>query len=253
MLRLEPQINPPPSCIKMAFNPNSWPLGVNNMTPGMHGGGLRAISPEGERVVRCSFRLPSAPLPTSLFCSLSKLTLHPAPPRSTLHPERQRMGAALNKKLGPEFLTSRQAGGGTKVNYIEGWRAISIANEVFGFDGWSTEVRSIDIDFVSGPGRLSSPAVLYGGLDGQRGLFQSATVVEGSDANARPRMSALPSLPLLLAKQVDYNEESHRWSAAVSATVRVTIFTGTYHEDVGIGKMENAKSKGDLMDKVSSD
>ena len=36
----------------------------------------------------------------------------------------------------------------------------------------------------------------------------------------------------------------------VTATVRVTLKGGTFHEDVGIGKMENSKSKGDALDKV---
>ena len=32
--------------------------------------------------------------------------------------------------------------------YIEGWRAISLANEIFGFNGWSHSVTQQTIDFV---------------------------------------------------------------------------------------------------------
>lgn len=54
----------------------------------------------------------------------------------------------LSKKLGPEYLTSRQGPGGGKLTYIEGWRVMNLANEVFGFNGWSTAVKDLSIDFV---------------------------------------------------------------------------------------------------------
>lgn len=46
-----------------------------------------------------------------------------------------RIQGLLSKKLGPEFLSTRQGGGGTKLTYIEGWRVINLANEIFGFNG----------------------------------------------------------------------------------------------------------------------
>lgn len=46
-----------------------------------------------------------------------------------------RVSALLQKKLGPEMLATRQGGGGTKLTYIEGWKAINLANEVFGYNG----------------------------------------------------------------------------------------------------------------------
>lgn len=48
-----------------------------------------------------------------------------------------RMQHMLSKKLGPEYLSTRQGGGGTKLTYIEGWRVINLANEIFGFNGQS--------------------------------------------------------------------------------------------------------------------
>lgn len=60
------------------------------------------------------------------------------------------MQAVLNQRLGPEFLSQRPGpgGGGRKLTYIEGWRVVDLANEVFGFNGWSTSVRSLDVDFL---------------------------------------------------------------------------------------------------------
>jgi len=55
----------------------------------------------------------------------------------------------LNQRLGPEFLSQRPGPGGVrKLTYIEGWRVVDLANEIFGFNGWSTSVRSLDVDYV---------------------------------------------------------------------------------------------------------
>lgn len=55
----------------------------------------------------------------------------------------------LNQRLGPEYLSQRPGpGGGPKLTYIEGWRVVDLANEVFGFNGWSTSVTSLDIDYL---------------------------------------------------------------------------------------------------------
>ena len=106
--------------------------------------------------------------------------------------------AKLNKKLGPEYISQRPGpGGGQKLTYAEGWKIINLANEVFGFNGWSSNVVSIATDFV------------------------------------------------------DHIEESKRFNVGVTAIVRVTLRDGVYHEDVGYGMLENAKSKGAALDKVS--
>lgn len=51
-------------------------------------------------------------------------------------PERiAEIGALLAKKLGPEYLSNRPGGGGSKLTYIEAWRVLEMANKVFGWDG----------------------------------------------------------------------------------------------------------------------
>ncbi|SJX65046.1 related to RAD52-recombination and DNA repair protein [Sporisorium reilianum f. sp. reilianum] len=56
--------------------------------------------------------------------------------------------AKLNQRLGPEFLSQRPGpGGGKKLTYIEGWKLVDLANEVFGFNGWSTTIVRLDVDF----------------------------------------------------------------------------------------------------------
>ncbi len=57
--------------------------------------------------------------------------------------------AKLNQRLGPEYLSQRPGpGGGKKLTYIEGWKLVDLANEVFGFNGWSTTIVRLDVDFL---------------------------------------------------------------------------------------------------------
>ncbi len=57
--------------------------------------------------------------------------------------------AKLEQKLGPEYISHRPAPGGNgKLSYIEGWKIISLANEVFGYNGWSSSIVSLTVDFI---------------------------------------------------------------------------------------------------------
>uniref|UniRef100_A0A2K6FEY4 DNA repair protein RAD52 homolog n=1 Tax=Propithecus coquereli TaxID=379532 RepID=A0A2K6FEY4_PROCO len=62
--------------------------------------------------------------------------------------EYQAIQSALRRRLGPEYISSRTAGGGQKVCYIEGHRVISLANEMFGYNGWAHSVTQQNVDFV---------------------------------------------------------------------------------------------------------
>lgn len=59
------------------------------------------------------------------------------------------MQARLNQRLGPEYISQRPGGGGmARLHYLEGWKAIDLANDVFGFNGWSTDIRQLTTDFM---------------------------------------------------------------------------------------------------------
>ncbi|KAI6168404.1 hypothetical protein EDD17DRAFT_1527392 [Pisolithus thermaeus] len=82
--------------------------------------------------------------PTSLFGN----TPFANPPEETAI-KIATLQAKLNKKLGPEFVSQRPGpGGGPKLTYAEGWKIINLANEVFGFNGWSSSVVNITTDFI---------------------------------------------------------------------------------------------------------
>ena len=54
----------------------------------------------------------------------------------------------LEKQLGPEYLSSRAGPSGQKVHYISSEKCIQLANEVFAFNGWSSSIQNIQVDFV---------------------------------------------------------------------------------------------------------
>ncbi len=54
----------------------------------------------------------------------------------------------LEKQLGPEYISSRSGPSGQKVHYITAEKCIALANEVFGFNGWSSSIQNIQVDFV---------------------------------------------------------------------------------------------------------
>lgn len=76
------------------------------------------------------------------------------PPRRPFVPvpyapqDHDRIQRLLNKVLGPEYVSSRPGGGGTSVLYIEGWKALNLANEIFGFNGWNSELVSQQVDYI---------------------------------------------------------------------------------------------------------
>ena len=50
--------------------------------------------------------------------------------------------------MGPEYISSRPGPAGQKVHYLAADKCINLANEVFGFNGWSSGIQNIQIDFV---------------------------------------------------------------------------------------------------------
>ncbi|KAM3426248.1 hypothetical protein NHJ13734_009560 [Beauveria thailandica] len=54
----------------------------------------------------------------------------------------------LDKQLGPEYISSRAGPGGTRVHYLTAEKCINLANEIFGFNGWSSSIQNIQVDFA---------------------------------------------------------------------------------------------------------
>ncbi|KAK4329395.1 hypothetical protein Pmani_000250 [Petrolisthes manimaculis] len=62
--------------------------------------------------------------------------------------EQTAIQGVLRQKLGAGFISQRAGAGGQRIAYIQGWRVITLANEIFGFNGWSHSVTNQTIDFV---------------------------------------------------------------------------------------------------------
>lgn len=61
--------------------------------------------------------------------------------------KKQKIAEQLDKSLGPEYMSIRPGFGSTSLIYVEAWLIISIANSIFGFDGWSSEIRNFTTEF----------------------------------------------------------------------------------------------------------
>ncbi len=77
-------------------------------------------------------------------------TSNPMPSTSSHPPySPHELQKVLEKKLGPEYISTRSGGGGGgKLTYVEGWKMINLANEVFGYDGWNSSIVSLTTDFM---------------------------------------------------------------------------------------------------------
>lgn len=146
----------------------------------------------------------------------------------------------LDKQLGPEYISARPGAGGQKVHYLAAEKCINLANEVFGFNGWSSAIQNIQIDFVCASGRLG-PGKLH---------------------------DRLGPVLIWLFGQVDEHPNTGKVSLGLSVIVRVTLRDGTFHEvkllysdisksriidfvgqDIGYGHIENCKGKAAAFEK----
>lgn len=60
-----------------------------------------------------------------------------------------RIQTHLAAKIPSECMSTRPGGSGQgPVSYLEGWRAFNYANEIFGFNGWSSEILEMTVDFM---------------------------------------------------------------------------------------------------------
>lgn len=58
------------------------------------------------------------------------------------------LSSRLEKQLGPEYISTRPGASGQRVPYLAADKCINLANEVFGFNGWSSAIQQVQIDFV---------------------------------------------------------------------------------------------------------
>ncbi|XP_060162558.1 DNA repair protein RAD52 homolog isoform X10 [Globicephala melas] len=128
--------------------------------------------------------------------------------------EYQAIQKALRQRLGPEYISSRVAGGGQKVCYIEGHRVINLANEMFGYNGWAHSITQQNVDFVD-----LNNGKFYVGVCAFVRVQLKVRVMEGTCC--------------LQARG--------RWESEQD---------GSYHEDVGYGVSEGLKSKALSLEKA---
>jgi len=62
--------------------------------------------------------------------------------------EKTSLNIDLPKYLPPEFTATRSGPARTTLTYIEGWKLKNLANKLFGFDGWSSSITDVTVDFM---------------------------------------------------------------------------------------------------------
>uniref|UniRef100_A0A3Q2HBF7 DNA repair protein RAD52 homolog n=1 Tax=Equus caballus TaxID=9796 RepID=A0A3Q2HBF7_HORSE len=164
--------------------------------------------------------------------------------------EYQAIQNALRQRLGPEYISSRMAGGGQKVCYIEGHRVINLANEMFGYNGWAHSITQQNVgEYASWQSTSSFPFVWRCPVSdkGASWLRMWGAVVDYQQEERGSRIFfSWVSFPLL--DFVDLN--NGKFYVGVCAFVRVQLKDGSYHEDVGYGVSEGLKSKALSLEKA---
>jgi len=62
--------------------------------------------------------------------------------------EKERIAKLLRQPLRANLLKERSAFNGKSVHYIDGATSYSLANDIFGFDGWKSQIINTEIDFA---------------------------------------------------------------------------------------------------------
>ena len=113
--------------------------------------------------------------------------------------------AKLDKKLGPEYISTRPGpGGNQKLTYAEGWKIINLANEIFGFNGWSSSVVSLTVDFMDvseGSGRISVGVTAIVRVTLRDGVFHE-DIGYGMLENSKSKAQALDKVIFHLFKRI---------------------------------------------------
>lgn len=117
-----------------------------------------------------------------------------------LSPDEQATESSLQLPLSPGQISTRVAAFG-EAQYLAGGEAVRAANEVFGFDGWSSSIIDCSFDIVDPP-------------EGDAGQPRDSKSMEGVKSNIVNRC----------------------WRVCATAHVRVEARqAGSHHEEIGVG------------------
>jgi hypothetical protein len=131
----------------------------------------------------------------------------------------------------------------SKLTYIESWQCIQLANDTFGFNGWSSSIKALTQDFFS-EGMSLVAAVCWCRLLGVPGWarrclpslnpFHPVLPHPDVDFNPTPPTPHHPTLPR-------HEGKDGKIKCGFSAIIRVELKDGTSHEDIGYGCADNIR------------
>ena len=61
--------------------------------------------------------------------------------------EKKRVQRALSEDVTVDDVSCRAGPGGSSLTYLESWKVVSLANDVFGFDSWSCYIEHLETEY----------------------------------------------------------------------------------------------------------
>ncbi|KAG0641620.1 hypothetical protein HOY80DRAFT_882898 [Tuber brumale] len=105
--------------------------------------------------------------------------------------EQEGLQTQLDGMLGPEYVSYRPAHGGSSVAYLKGDVAITLANEIFGFNGWSSEIKDITVDeCLESHGKWTASTSVHLRITLKDGTFRE-DIGTGESHNQRTKSAAI--------------------------------------------------------------
>ncbi|KAG5185237.1 Rad52/22 family double-strand break repair protein-domain-containing protein [Tribonema minus] len=143
--------------------------------------------------------------------------LRPASPGAEM-----RVQQMLQQSLCKEQIAQRSGPGGAKITYMPIEKAVELANDIFGYNGWSSTVVRMERDYELNCIRNGSHQVFKANHIARMELLGCAFGLQRRIINLHFSASKVC--------------EQSKWEISYTAQVRVTLPSGTYHEDIGCGK-----------------
>ena len=139
---------------------------------------------------------------------------------------------SINKKLNDvehHDISYRSGIGGTKLAYIEGWKLIKIANDIFGFNGWSTHILSMTTEFIDSesPGRINAGVSCHVRVTLKDGTFHE-DIGFGSAENYKNKAGALEK-----AKKEAVTDATKRALRYFGYSLGLSTYDKEYLNDLG--------------------
>ncbi|KAG9327575.1 hypothetical protein KVV02_003820, partial [Mortierella alpina] len=162
--------------------------------------------------------------------------------------ERSRLNRDLQKYLAPEFTATRAGPGRSTLTYVEGWRIKNLANSVFGFDGWSSTITDVTVDFldVDADGKVSVGVSVMVKVMLKDGTFHE-DIGYGSSENQKSKASSFEK-----AKKEATTDGLKRALTSFGNLLGTCLYDKNYCRHLSMQRVDKVSPFGEQMPKFDS-